>query len=302
MANTYSPSPSGSLTTTTTTSITSTRRLSHEALMEARELLFAPKHHGTWRLSVIVAALAVLGTMAAVRSIPLLTDKPSFEGLNLRPRDRVFTESELALYHGKGPSGRIYLAVLGEVFDVTPGDRFYSAQTQSEYKVFAGRDASRAFVTGEFDKNKKDLDDVSTLSNRDLKAVDDWRVFYLEHKAYRRMGVLSTSNPQRSFYDKYGNPTPVLKEVWRRLEQQREVEAANKAQQQEYPNCNSHWAQNKGGKLWCDGDKVPRIGTLSSDMGERCACYDPAFAAQKTDVLRVPNDCDPRATTCPVPP
>ncbi len=47
----------------------------------------------------------------------------------VRPQARkgkVFTPEQLAVYNGEGGKP-YYLAVLGEVFDVTPGKRFYGA-------------------------------------------------------------------------------------------------------------------------------------------------------------------------------
>ena len=48
------------------------------------------------------------------------------------------------------------------------------------YAAFAGRDATRAFVSGQFEGAGL-TDDVSGLSDADLKALVGWRDFY--HKA-----------------------------------------------------------------------------------------------------------------------
>lgn len=42
-----------------------------------------------------------------------------------------------------------YLAVTGEVFDVSKGSRFYGRESGSEYSWFAGKDGARSFVSGE---------------------------------------------------------------------------------------------------------------------------------------------------------
>lgn len=49
----------------------------------------------------------------------------------------VFTVDELAQYDGRQPGGLLYLAVLGEVFDVTSGAQHY--QEGTGYHCFVGR-------------------------------------------------------------------------------------------------------------------------------------------------------------------
>lgn len=95
---------------------------------------------------------------------------------------RMFTADQLARFTGAGPpshSRRIYLAILGSVFDVTDGARHYGKRRASSalllgwcmvcvhaissfdelscqvvagptgnYRGAAGKDASKAFVTG----------------------------------------------------------------------------------------------------------------------------------------------------------
>jgi dihydrofolate reductase len=60
----------------------------------------------------------------------------------------VLTQKELALYDGSDPKKNIYLAIKGEVFDVTAGRPYYSKG--GGYGFFSGKDASRAYTTGCF--------------------------------------------------------------------------------------------------------------------------------------------------------
>jgi predicted heme/steroid binding protein len=48
-----------------------------------------------------------------------------------------FTPEELSKYDGSDPSKPIYIAVLGQVFDVTEGKEYYGPE--GGYKFFAGR-------------------------------------------------------------------------------------------------------------------------------------------------------------------
>ncbi|XP_048434269.1 membrane-associated progesterone-binding protein 4 isoform X2 [Pyrus x bretschneideri] len=63
-------------------------------------------------------------------------------------QQRLFTVEELALYNGTDASLPIFLGILGSVFDVTKGKSHYGEG--GGYNHFSGRDASRAFVSGNF--------------------------------------------------------------------------------------------------------------------------------------------------------
>lgn len=53
--------------------------------------------------------------------------------------------------------------------------------------LFVGRDASRAFVSGDFSEAGL-IDDVMGLSPEDIKSIQDWAQFY--HKEYTFKGML----------------------------------------------------------------------------------------------------------------
>lgn len=50
--------------------------------------------------------------------------------------------------------------------------------------LFIGRDASLAFITGEFDDQGL-TDDISSLSPRQVKTLDDWLQFYNANYIYK---------------------------------------------------------------------------------------------------------------------
>ncbi|KAF1811488.1 cytochrome b5, partial [Eremomyces bilateralis CBS 781.70] len=60
----------------------------------------------------------------------------------------ILTDAELKQYDGSDPNTPIYVALNGTIYDVTGGRRIYGPG--GSYNIFAGRDATRAFITGCF--------------------------------------------------------------------------------------------------------------------------------------------------------
>lgn len=50
--------------------------------------------------------------------------------------------------------------------------------------IYLGRDASLAFITGEFNDNNL-IDDISSLSIQQVKALNDWVQFYNKNYIYK---------------------------------------------------------------------------------------------------------------------
>ena len=84
----------------------------------------------------------------------------------------VFTKEELASNDGRGGANS-YLTVLGEIYDVT-GSKHY--EEGKGYHVFIGKDASLAFVSGNFGNTA--TDDVSVLDSTQIKGIEKWVNFY----------------------------------------------------------------------------------------------------------------------------
>ncbi|RMZ78356.1 hypothetical protein DV738_g3909, partial [Chaetothyriales sp. CBS 135597] len=128
---------------------------------------------------------------------------------------QYLTLEELALFNGTDPELPIYLAVNGTIFDVTPGSRTYGPG--GSYHAFAGKDATRALVTGCFAEDTtsdlrgaeevylpiEDLEEEDiTKRERKLRAererreakkrvlqtVQGWEDFYNKHAKYIEVG------------------------------------------------------------------------------------------------------------------
>jgi cytochrome b involved in lipid metabolism len=75
----------------------------------------------------------------------------------------------------------------GKVYDVTAGRRFYGPE--GSYHFFAGKDATRSFVSGCF---KDDCpQDLNNLSENEKKSLEEWEQFYAEHQEYFFVGYIS---------------------------------------------------------------------------------------------------------------
>ncbi|KAI9491221.1 cytochrome b5-like heme/steroid binding domain-containing protein [Zychaea mexicana] len=99
-------------------------------------------------------------------------------------KELVFSEEQLARYDGSNPNLPIYLAVDGDVFDVSAGLGWYGYG--GSYNHFAGRDAARAYVTGCFKEHL--THDLRGFSEAQLKGVQGWKSFYENHHTYYKVG------------------------------------------------------------------------------------------------------------------
>lgn len=124
---------------------------------------------------------------------------PTCEGV------RVISEEELKA----NTYSPIWLSVLGEVYDVSKGEKFYGVG--AGYSFFAGRDASPCFATGKFDEDglKASFDDIPVSQ---LQSIEGWRKFYQGKDKYPFIGVL-----EGAYYDSDGKPTPLLRDIRNKL-------------------------------------------------------------------------------------
>jgi predicted heme/steroid binding protein len=241
---------------------------------------------------------------AATRTTPLVGEEERIDDITTRSivgtsggSVRVYTAEELALHDGSHPAhaSSLLLAVVGRVFDVSSGSRFYGPNAGS-YSGFSGRDGSRAFVTGEFGE-KGLVDDVSDFTVAQCGELSHWANFYEDSKSYHNVGVLAGR-----FYDVTGAATDEQRSFEACREKADMASANRDAVKQKYPSCNTRWAQATGGEVWCSDElKIPRKAAAGAAEGrKRCACYDEMQAvtlANEHD-LEVYEGCDPTANKC----
>lgn len=153
----------------------------------------------------------------------------------------VFTVEELRKYDGTSDTHGLYLAVLGRVYDVQKGAEHY--RPGGGYAQFAGRDASRAYITGDFSEEGL-TDDLHGMSDESLQSFVQWVDFY--EKDYRFVGKLAGR-----YYTNEGQPTDELRRVLAAVERAKEKEYLAKEASKIFPPCNSEWTQETGSRVWC---------------------------------------------------
>ena len=230
----------------------------------------------------------------------------------LSANETLFTAEVLQQYDGRDAEKGVYLSFLGIVYDVTRGIKHYGPG--GTYSVFAGRDASRAFVTGNFDVDQVQ-DDVTDLDTAAFSGIREWAQFY--QKDYGAIGRLVGS-----YYDPSGCPTSKWEKVQATFKELDRQAAEKKRDDAKYPPCNSEWSQDtKVTRFWCTDMSggvqrawtgVPRA-LFSPDSGSRCACVqsrdeqdaEPSIRYADDDdadpLLRQYDGCPAAATQCLVP-
>ncbi|KAF9042563.1 cytochrome b5 [Hymenopellis radicata] len=99
---------------------------------------------------------------------------------------RLFSERLLAEFDGTKPGRPIYLAIDGDVYDVSKGKSY---QPGGSYHILAGVDAARAFGTGCFKTHR--THDMRGLTEFELNGIVHWKEFYADHKDYFKVGRVS---------------------------------------------------------------------------------------------------------------
>lgn len=207
---------------------------------------------------------------------------------------RLFSEQELAEYDGREGSKGLYLVILGYVYDVQKGVKHYGPG--EAYNMFVGHDASRSFISGDFEEYDPEMSDVSSLTDAELKSIVKWKAFYDETYEYQGKVV-------GRYFDEHGELTEYHKIVLQRVAKAEEDEAKPK---QEYPSCNVEWKQETGTRVWCSsrsGDGVergwvgkPRRYVEQKDNTPYCVCM--PDKADPGDRLVPFDDCDANSESC----
>ncbi|PVG03587.1 cytochrome b5 [Serendipita vermifera] len=96
----------------------------------------------------------------------------------------LFTEQMLAKYDGSDPKLPIYLAIDGDVYDVSANRATYGPG--GSYHLMVGVDAARSFGTGCFKDHR--THDLRGLTEEEMQGVNHWKKFFKEKDKYRHVG------------------------------------------------------------------------------------------------------------------
>eukprot|EP01083_Nonionella_stella_P016500 46062_1 len=214
---------------------------------------------------------------------------------------KMFTAEELSQFDGVKDS-KIYLAVIGEVFDVTKGKNYYGPDAGG-YSGFAAKDGSRAFAIGGFTE-KELVPDITDLDPSSVISIYDWMTFY--RKDYIPVGKLIGL-----YYGEDGKATEYRKKVEELILKGYLAKKQTEDMSKKYPRCNSQSGSRVRNRVWCSDmsggiergwSGVPRKfmdPTLGGKGRTRCACVTMEEAGDATRFQ--PYDeypCDDTATEC----
>lgn len=196
-----------------------------------------------------------------------------FTFVNKPAHIELMDNDELSFYNGKQDSKGLYLALLGQIFDVSKGKKHYGPK--GAYHFMAGKDASLSFITGDFTESEL-TDDVSSVSPMQVVALYDWLSFY--HKEYKHVGFVIGR-----YYTASGQPTETLQHIQASLAEGRRLKAQSEADKARFPPCNSEWSVSTGGRVWCSTRSggverkwtgVPRQLYIPGSGVARCVCVE----------------------------
>ncbi|CAO3683113.1 hypothetical protein G6F70_006656 [Rhizopus microsporus] len=105
------------------------------------------------------------------------------------PKTTPITVSELKKYDGSDPSLPIYVAIKGDVFDVSNNTASYGKG--AGYNVFTGKDSSKALGKSSL-KPEDCIADYSELTPKEMETLDQWYAFFA--KRYNIVGKVVPDN------------------------------------------------------------------------------------------------------------
>ena len=258
------------------------------------------------RSAIVISGIVVAIALAV--GVALSRSQNSSPAPEIAAGGQLFSPEELT----ERGTRTLWLAILGDVFDVSTGSNHYGRG--KSYAHFIGRDASRAFATGD---SEGDLtDDLSGLSWEDLQGIAQWHGFYVSHETYTQVGRVVGRH-----YDETGRPLGNFPWEELRRKEEREADVKNRL-----PQCNSRWTKDSGSTVWCSLKSggverswvgVPRLyrealdPAMASTGGKdyepsasqsngRCACAPPAEVARKPPYLREYPGCGADSKECKV--
>lgn len=209
---------------------------------------------------------------------------------------QIYTKEQLSHYNGNASeTSPIYLAIIGHVYDVTKGRAYYGPG--AGYAGFAGRDGTRAYVSGNFTKEGL-IENIEDMKDQALFDIWEWKSFYDKEEKYTWKGYV-----EGLYIDRDGKESPYYKTCKERVD----LFKVKKLHQQDlksgHPTCNSKWESGKGSKVWCDDNRVPRKWYIDAGKDAyACHCFAGASAVPKEGKIEEYENCPSDQSVCTFPP
>ncbi|XP_022120434.2 neuferricin [Pieris rapae] len=204
----------------------------------------------------------------------------------------LLTEEDLSHFNGVR-NKKLYLGILGSVFDVSSGKRHY--MEGSSYHYFVGKDGTRSLVTGNFKDESEEKYHVLDLKCDDIFAIINWRKTFREKYLY--VGMV-----KGRYYASDGTETEYMKKFKIKLKECKEEKEKLQKQNQSYPPCNVAWSEADGTRVWCSKSSggiqrswigVPRQLYTPGDKKPKCVCI-----KEDTNMLKPYHGCLSTSTEC----
>lgn len=208
---------------------------------------------------------------------------------------RVISREELSLADSANSSSIHYLSIVGHVFNVSAGRSYYGKG--GSYSFFAGRDATRAFASGDFTE-KGLLESAEGLEPAACLAIEKWRKFFMSHAKYEFLGYL-----EDSLYMNAATQTP--KFAMLQLQECAGTGEIESIAARSKAFCNTEWdLRTNIRRVWCgdedSSDMAPRkalFATHDGGLKEQCMCIPIQQLASRKDLLEY-DGCDSRGLSC----
>lgn len=181
---------------------------------------------------------------------------------------RIFNHKIFEQMH---EDNKLYLAILGNVYDVSSGAKYYALG--GSYAFFTGKDSSRSFSTGDFTNDLNDK--IDDLTEQQVADIFNWKSNFDEK--YIFLGHL-----EGAFYQSNGEKTKSLLEAEKKFKSHKKKEQKNVEMSSRFPSCNSQWSgDDDSSKVWCSTKSggverswvgYPRLVFNSFHNTELCAC------------------------------
>ncbi|MCH2022937.1 MAG: cytochrome P450 [Saprospiraceae bacterium] len=107
---------------------------------------------------------------------------------------KSFNLEKLSKYNGNDNSKPIYIALLGNVYDVSTSYNFYGAG--GPYHLFAGKDASRGLAKMSFSDDDLSDQNLNDLTDKEIEVLNNW-----EHKFKEKYPIVGTLIKTEEKYD-----------------------------------------------------------------------------------------------------